>query len=102
MSTLCWRDSADDTVSDWLLVPSYPSIRYYSLLNQLDVPEDEPPARLLGALKWEGQEPVCAWRNRHALSGKLLVDLDRRCRGGLSEWITLFSLMLLKDWHPES
>ncbi len=51
-------------------------------------------------LKREGQEPIYAWRSHHAITGRLLVDLDPRCRGGPSKWVTLHALMVLKDWYP--
>jgi len=49
--------------------------------------------------KREGQEPMYAWKSHHVLTGKLLVDLDWRSGGGPSKWITLFALMVLKDWY---
>jgi hypothetical protein len=51
-------------------------------------------------LKRQAQEPIEAWKSAHVLTGKLLVDLDSRSRGGPSKWITLLALMVLKDWHP--
>ncbi len=48
-------------------------------------------------LKRQGQEPIEAWKSAHVLTGKLLVDLDWRSRGGPSKWITLLALMVLKD-----
>jgi hypothetical protein len=53
-------------------------------------------------LKRQGQEPIEAWKSAHVLTGKLLVDLDWRSRGGPSKWITLLALMVLKDWHGSS
>ncbi len=50
-------------------------------------------------LKRQGQEPIEAWKSKHVLTGKLLVDLDWRSRGGPSKWITLLALMVLKDWY---
>jgi hypothetical protein len=50
-------------------------------------------------LKRQGQEPIMAWKSKHVLTGKLLVDLDWRSRGGPSKWITLYALTVLKDWH---
>ena len=50
-------------------------------------------------LKRQGQEPIAAWKSHHVLTGKLLVDLDYRSRGGPSKWITLLALMALKDWY---
>jgi len=50
-------------------------------------------------LKRQGQEPNMAWKSKHVLTGKLLVDLDWRSRGGPSKWITLFALNVLKDWY---
>ena len=50
-------------------------------------------------LKRQGQEPIEAWKSAHVLTGKLLVDLDWRSRGGPSKWITLLALMVLKDWY---
>jgi len=49
-------------------------------------------------LKRQGQEPIRAWKSANVLTGKLLVDLDWRSRGGPSKWITLLALMVLKDW----
>ena len=51
------------------------------------------------ALKRKDQEPIPAWKSYHALTGKLLVDLDCRSGGGPSKWVTLFALMVLKDWQ---
>jgi hypothetical protein len=53
-------------------------------------------------LKRQEQEPIAAWKSKHVLTGKLLVDLDWRSRGGPSKWITLHALMVLKDWHPSA
>jgi hypothetical protein len=53
-------------------------------------------------LKRQGQEPIRAWKSQHVLTGKLLVDLDWRSRGGPSKWITLHALMVLKDWYPSA
>jgi hypothetical protein len=53
-------------------------------------------------LKRQGQEPIEAWKSQHVLTGKLLVDLDWRSRGGPSKWITLHALMVLKDWYPSA
>ncbi|TKJ30877.1 MAG: hypothetical protein CEE40_03285 [Chloroflexi bacterium B3_Chlor] len=50
-------------------------------------------------LKRQGQEPIEPWKSKHVLTGKLLVDLDWRSRGGPSKWITLLALMVLKDWY---
>ncbi len=50
-------------------------------------------------LKHHGQEPIKAWKSVHVLTGKLLVDLDWRSRGGPSKWITLLALMVLKEWY---
>ena len=53
-------------------------------------------------LKRQGEEPIEAWKSKHVLTGKLLVDLDWRSRGGPSKWITLHALMVLRDWYPSS
>jgi len=53
-------------------------------------------------LEREGQEPICAWKSRHALTGTLVVDLDWRCRSGPSKWVTLLAPRVLKDWYPGS
>lgn len=50
-------------------------------------------------LKRPAHEPIMAWKSKHVLTGKLLVDLDWRSRGGPSKWITLLALMVLKDWY---
>lgn len=53
-------------------------------------------------LKRVRQVPIYAWKSWHAITGRLLVDLDWRCRGGPSKWITLLALRVVKDWYPES
>ena len=53
-------------------------------------------------LKRVRQEPTYAWKSQHAITGRLLVDLDWRCRGGPSKWTTLLALRVVKDWYPQS
>ena len=49
-------------------------------------------------LKRQGQKPIDAWKSAHVLTGKTLVNLDWRSRGGPSKWITFLALSVLKDW----
>ncbi len=65
-------------------------------------------------LKREGQELIYARKSHHVITGRLLVDLDPRRRGGPSKWLALHALTVsrtgsqvcstrtcLADWrHP--
>lgn len=64
MAQKSWEDFADNEVLGWLLEPSYPSIRYYTLRRLLDRTDDRDLIAARKAILTEGPAAEILARQR--------------------------------------